>query len=199
MYIYHTISLQVATLLGLLFPEYAVITNCRNVGTYLPVDTASKPTLLFSSVPQKTSLWLLCLILHGSVCTTICTTIFTTMYNYVQLYVPPASTQNVFYLTQYIYVFGIMLTINRHDTPIEHWYIYLCNEDGVFSVRQDLYSPITTHAQSAVCCTVPVLTRTVRRHWCTANKQNLPNLHCVVSAWLSAKVFVFEFQPRSSW
>ena len=58
MYIYYTISLQAATLLGLLDPEDAVITNCRNVGTYLPVDIASNPTLLFSSIPQKTSLWL---------------------------------------------------------------------------------------------------------------------------------------------
>ena len=53
MYIYHTVSLQVAALLGLFDPEDAVITSCRNVGTCLPVDTASKTTLLFSSVPLR--------------------------------------------------------------------------------------------------------------------------------------------------
>jgi len=78
MYIYYTISLQVAALLGLLGPEDAVITNCPNVGTNLPVDTVSKTTLLFSSVPQKTSLRLLWLsITRFRLCNrvvTLCTT-----------------------------------------------------------------------------------------------------------------------------
>jgi len=198
---HYSISLQVAALLGLLNPEDAVTTNCRNVGTNLPVDTASKTTLLFSSVPQKTSLWLLWLyITWFSLCNrvvTICTTWF--------------NTKCFMSLSVLVFVCSvrIMLTINRHDTVIEHWHIYFCNEDGVLSVRQDLHSPTTTQAQFAVCRTVPdlmactetptVTWSTVRRHWQFANKQNLPNLHCVVSVWLSTRVFVSEFQPRCSW
>jgi len=79
----------------------------------------------------------------------------------------------------------------------------------VFSVRRDLHSPTTTQAQFAVCVrcacrnksteTRTVTWSTVKRHWSTANKQNLSSLHCVVIAWLSARVFVFKFQTCCLW
>ena len=69
MYIYYTISLQVATLLRLLDPEDAVITNCRNVGMYQSTPYQI-PHLYFHQFHRIPHCGYCGFTLHGLACTT---------------------------------------------------------------------------------------------------------------------------------